>query len=235
MDKEDKTDLDFLEQLPQKDGCPYFPGSAIAIEQKLSTGKLSVAYLARHLGLNLPMILRILHPNALNDVRVRKDLMASASRAAKIRNQHIATIYDLGVIHEHPYLLLEYVAGIPMCERMKQRPYTAAEALPLLIPIADGLSAYWRAGLLHRGVSPKRITIAADGRPLLDIVIMPRERLSGLLLEAHSPFMAGFWAPEEVSEEEQDLDPRSDMFSFGATFYYAVTGRTPFGKGNPEE
>src|SRR6185295_17550518 len=76
--------------------------------------------------------------------------------------------------------------------------------------------------------------IDCDGISKLDIVNLPRVPLDPILIEAHAPYMVGFWPPEEL-KQSKNIDARSDMFSFAASLYYAVTGQSPFGKGSRTE
>lgn len=224
------TETKFLKTLPQQDGKPHMRFGRLRVERKLADGQMSAVYLAQHLGLDLPVILRVMHPETRTRLKSLDALMQSGRQIARVRHQSIATIYDLGFHQEHPYMILQFVSGVPIVERMKVRPYTETEALQLLTPVADGLGAYWRRGLLHRGVCPRRISVASDGVPMLDVVIMARTLVDPVVTQGHVRFMAGFWPPEEL-QSGLSLDPRSDMFSFGASLYYALTGISPFGKG----
>ncbi|GMV80299.1 MAG: hypothetical protein AMXMBFR7_14830 [Planctomycetota bacterium] len=220
-------------RLERVNGKPAMPCGTILIERKLDDRPSGSVFLAQHLGLDRPVILRVMHPEVTARVSDNEALRAWAQRLARVRHENVGTIYDLGKHHDHSYLILEYVLGVPMTERIKVRPYTPAEALMLLTPIANGLAAYWREGVLHRGMSPQRVSITAEGRPMLDLVVLPPRTTDSFMMNLHAPFMAGYWAPEEMALVP-DPDPRADMFSFGACLFYALSGESPYGKGTTE-
>ncbi|MCZ7645793.1 MAG: serine/threonine protein kinase [Planctomycetota bacterium] len=225
-----KTAVDtFIPKLDLLDDKPSMPCGTVVVERLLDVRPSGSNFLAHHVGLDLPVLLRVMHPAVtakLRDIELMRDW---TRRMARVRHRNLATIFDLGVHLDHGYLIMEYVCGVPLCERIKERPYAPDEALRLLAPIADGLAAYWEQDVVHRGVSPHRVYIACDGRSILDLVILPKFSSDVFLRDLHEPWMAGFWAPEEVRRSEE-IDPRTDMFSFGATMYYALTGATPFGE-----
>ena len=224
----------FLRTLPEKDGRRFMPLGSIEVERLLTQTVSAEVYLGRHVGLDQPVQLRVMLAERQGEIRDPLAVWNSCRKTARVRHQNIVTIYDLGEYEGRPYIVMQYVTGVPFTERMKTRPYTEAEALKLLLPIADGLAMYWRHGLVHRGVSPRRINMASDGTPLLDVVVYPRETFEPALKASHAPYMAGFWRPEEI-ENGGAVDPRSDMFSFGATLFYALSDSTPFGMGAHEE
>jgi len=227
---------EFLSKLQQHEGRLFMPQSNLRFEHPLKQGSLSESYLVHHEGFNIPCILRIMKKDVSEQLGTEMDagFEKACQQYAAIRHPSITAMYDIGVFADYEYVLLEYVAGVPLLERIKERPLRDCEALKLMWPIADGLAALWRADYVHRGCSPMRVLIAPDGTPKLDMVVLPRIALNPLLIEAHAPFMAGFWPPEEL-RQSTDVDARSDMFSFGASLYYAVTGVSPFGKGSRTE
>jgi eukaryotic-like serine/threonine-protein kinase len=230
----DKTGI--LSKLIEREGRLFMPQSHVRFEHLLRRSALSESYLVHHEGLNLPCILRVMKPEIAEqfDEEADEGFSRACQQYARVRHPSITAMYDIGEYAGMDYVIIEYVTGIPLTERIKDRPLTDVEALKLMTPIADGLAALWRVDYIHRGVSPLRVLIASDGTPKLDLVVLPRIALNPLLIEAHSPFMAGFWPPEEL-RQSTDIDARSDMFSFGASFYYAVTGMSPFGKGSRTE
>ena len=152
-----------------------------------------------------------------------------------MRHESITAIYDVGLQMGYPFTCIEYVAGVPLTERVRNHPLTPAETIELFSPIAQGLAALWRHDVVHRGVSPYGVLIDNAGVPkLTDMVILPRVSLEKFLIDAHKPYMAGFWPPEELNHSA-DIDSRSDIFSFGASMYFALTGQSPYGIGKTDE
>ncbi len=162
------------------------------------------------------------------------ELQKAVRKYALVRHANLTGIFMIGNHDGHQFTVNELVSGVPLRERIQERPLNESDALKLMVPIAEGLFTLWQSDVIHRGVSPYRIIVDNDGNPKLDIVILPRVPLNSLLIEAHAPFMAGFWPPEEL-RQSTDIDARSDMYSFGAALYYALTGTSPFGTGSRTE
>jgi serine/threonine protein kinase len=224
-----------LDVLPKRDGKPIMSLGNIRVEHVLRQGQLSETYLAYDEGLDIPVLLRVMNPRIREQLGEQAyiDLLNCARQYAHVRHPSITGIYNIGILGEYRFTVLEYVAGIPLNDRIQSRPFTEQQALKIMVPIAEGLAALWRNDYVHRGVSPLRIIVDNDV-PKLDMVVLPRTPLNPILIEAHAQFMAGFWPPEEL-RQSPDIDSRSDMFSFGASLYYAVTGVSPFGKGSRTE
>ncbi|HLX63948.1 MAG TPA: serine/threonine-protein kinase [Planctomycetota bacterium] len=226
----------FLESLPLTDGKPTIAISTLTVERKLRDSQFAEIFLAHHDGLDIPVLLRVIKPGVAEqiDSRIVDDLHRSIREYAKIRHTNLTAVYDVGFYKGQRYNVIEFSSGVPLNERLKERPLSECDALKILNPIADGLFALWRADYIHRGVSPARILVDSEGVPKLDVVNLPRIALDPALIEAHAPYMAGFWPPEEL-KQSRNIDERSDMFSFGATLFCAVTGQSPFGKGSRTE
>jgi len=219
----------FLRSLPEDEGQRVFYGCGVTIDRKLSEGALSNSYLGTHLGLNHPVIVRVMKPEfsrALGETTA-KGLLETCRQYARVRHESLTAVYDVATCEDHRVVVIEYVSGVPLMERIRSRPLNEVETLRIFVPIAEALAALWRADFMHRGVSPHRIRVDNDGIPKLDVVILPRIPLEKMLTAAHKPFMAGFWPPEEL-KGALDIDPRSDIFSFGASMFFALTGQTPY-------
>ena len=230
------TSISFQSLLPTQGEHAYMPLNYIEIEHPLVKRQLSESYLAYHPGLDLHVELRVLKPEIRDQLGPKGfgELSKYCRQYARVRHPNLTAMFDVGNFQGFPYTVNEYVTGIPLHERIKERPLNEGEALKIMVPIADGLAALWKNDFVHRGVSPHRVLISGDGVPKLDVVILPRVPLDPLLIEAHAPFMAGFWPPEEL-RQSANIDARSDMFSFGAALYYALIGTSPFGKGSRTE
>ena len=233
---EPSTSTTFQSMLSVRDGHYIMPLGELRVEQVLNRGHLSESYLAYHEGLDLRVELRVIKPEVFAQIGpfVDEELTKACRKYARIRHPNITALYDMGRCHGRRYITSEYLTGVPLNERIKERPLSEAEALKLMTPIAEGLGELWKNDYIHRGVSPLRVLINSDGIPKLDIVILPRVPLEPVLIEAHAAYMAGYWPPEEL-RQSNNIDSRSDMFSFGASLYYALTGSSPFGKGSRTE
>lgn len=212
--------------LPKSPTGPKLDLGPVVIESKLLETPLSVSYLGTHVGLNVPVVVRVMHPEIKPLLKDFDRLIQESRSLGRIRHANIAGVLDVGEIEDHAYMVLEYIAGVPLVERIKHRPLREAQALALLIPVAEGLSELWRNGLVHRAVSPHIIHIQQDGDAKLDMTILRRNYAAPQFKQALAANHAAYWSPEEI--RNQPVDASSDMWSFGATLYHTVTGKLPF-------
>ncbi|HYG75750.1 MAG TPA: serine/threonine-protein kinase [Planctomycetota bacterium] len=214
----------FLSVLPIEDGKPTLSLNSVLIESKIFESSIGGIFLGQHTGLRIPVVVRVLHPCVRAQLRDYERFISETRKMCLARHPNVACIYDLGEYKNHTFAVCEYLEGIPLMERIKSAPLTQGQALTLLMPIAEGLCEYWRRGLVHRCVSPQSIKIGAD--PKLDVSFLRRHYTDPQFKEFVTPVMAPYWSPEEV--RNQPVDPSSDMWSFGATLFHAITGKTPF-------
>ena len=216
----------FLSLLPKVDGKPKIEIGSVLIESKLFEGPLGGSFLGHYSGLGVPVVVRVLHPRVKAQLKEYHRFEHETRKLGQVRHSSIAGVLDTGEHHGHPYIVIEYVSGIPLTERIKTRPLSEAHALDLLLPLAEGLRELWRKGHVHRGVCPDIIHIQPDGTVKMDLTVLRRNytdpQFKSYLAPVHSPY----WAPEEL--RGQAVDPTADMWSFGATLYHAVTGKLPF-------
>ena len=216
----------FLPTLPRVHGKPLLSLGSVSLDSKLYESPFSVGYLGTHQGLNIPVVVRMLHPRMKSMLKDFNKFVDETRRLSLIRHANIVGVLDVGEYENIHFVVQEYAAGVPLAERINLRPLGEAHALALLIPVAEGLAEFWRNGLVHRGVSPHIIHIAHDGSAKMDLTAL-RRNYTDPQFKAHlAPNHAPYWSPEEL--RNQPVDPSSDMWSFGATLYHAVTGRTPF-------
>lgn len=221
-------DESFLQRLPYKNGVYQLDCSRVTLESKLEDALFGRSYLGYHVGLRQPVVVRVYPAETSQRPLDYERFMEDVRRVARVRHPSIAGLYDAGEHLNHPYFIMEYVAGVPLAERIKALPLPPAQAVHVLLPVAEGLGELWRHGFVHRNVSPLYITLPADGVAKLDVkTILPRLPIDTASKRYLTPVMAPYWSPEEVGGEGR-IDGRSDMWSFGAVLYQAVTGRIPF-------
>ncbi|MCW8131342.1 MAG: serine/threonine protein kinase [Planctomycetota bacterium] len=228
-------DESFLRRLPLRDGAYRLDYGAVSIDSKLEDALYGRSYLGYHAGLKQPVIVRVYPPETRQRPHEYERFMDDVRRVARVRHPSIAGIYEVGEHLGHPFFIMEYVSGVPLAERIKALPMPAAQAVNVLLPLAEGLCEIWRHGFVHRNVSPLYICLPSDGPAKLDVkTILPRMPIDTHSKRYLTPIMAPYWSPEEVSGESR-IDGRADMWSFGAVFYHAVTGRIPFNGSSLEQ
>lgn len=163
--------------------------------------------------------------------RTRARLAREVEATARLRHPHIVALLDSGEAQGRPFLVTELVEGPSLAARAKATPpLPAEEAVRLMRQVAEAVATAHEAGVLHRDLKPHNVLIDRDGRAkvldfglarLLDVA-------SDLTREGTTIGTLAFMPPEQVGAGGQPLDERCDVYSLGATLYYALTARTPF-------
>ncbi len=223
---------------------------AYEVVGELGAGGMGTVYLARDLHLNRTVAIKVLPDGFQRDPERLKRFQREAEMLAKVHHPNVATLFDYDrETNDAPrYLVMEYVAGETLDERLKRGTLTATEALPLFRQIAEALQAAHAQGVIHRDLKPSNVKITPDGTvKVLDFGLAKSTAQELNLAEAAStgslngkttspltltqPQMIlgtpGYMSPEQVRGERL-LDQRTDWWSFGCMLYEALSGRNPF-------
>ncbi|MFO0658849.1 MAG: serine/threonine-protein kinase [Polyangiaceae bacterium] len=197
---------------------------------RVGGGGMSDVWLARHVTLAVPLIVKTLRSDLGGDEDRFSRLMNEARLMARVRSHRVVRAIDLGITNETPYLVQEYIDGIDVNEIDKRRRRALGLGLPLWFvsevigDVAQGLHAAHQTGVIHRDVKPSNVFFSPGlGIKLGDFGIAtakgatPGSEISGTL---------SFMAPEALRGEP--LDRRADIFALGATAYDLRYGRSPF-------
>jgi eukaryotic-like serine/threonine-protein kinase len=224
------------------------------IEAMVGAGGMSEVYRARDTRLDRAVALKILRSQTSIDGSDRERLQREARASSALSHPNICAVYDIGVCGEQPFLVMEYLEGKTLRERLREAPLTLEELLRWAVQIADALDAAHTRGILHRDIKAANVFVTKRGEAkVLDFGIAqvmqrssesePDEEvehqhpLAGL--PAAAPQGEGavgtvaYMSPEQVRREP--LDARSDLFSFGVLLYEMSTGTMPFSGANTED
>lgn len=200
----------------------------------LGVGGMGEVYLAEHLRLEKRVAVKVLPPRWGSSDSVAR-FLKEARTGSRIEHPNVVTIHDVGQAGDLYYIVMQYVEGRNLAELLEaqQGPLAWRSALRLTRLAAAGVQAVHKQGLIHRDIKPSNIMLASDSRVLLmDFGLVREESESDL---THSGRVVGtpqFMSPEQCRGKA--LDPRSDVYSLGATLYCLLTGRAPF-QGNTRE
>ncbi len=151
-----------------------------------------------------------------------------ARLAATLNHPHVVSVFDLVEEQDHHWLVMEYVEGESLAERIRSSgPLDHASAANIMWQVADALAAAHRAGITHRDVKPSNIMVSADGQAKLTDFGIARAQADATLtqtgLVTGSP---AYLAPEVASGA--GASAASDVWSLGATLFHALTGAPPY-------
>src|ERR1700681_546598 len=215
------------------------------IVSKIGAGGMGEVYLADDTRLHRKAALKVL-PNevASNQDRMRR-FEQEAQAAAALNHPNIAHIYEIGESDGVNFIAMEFIDGVTLREKIHQERTELRKLLRYLQHAAEGLAKAHAAGIVHRDLKPDNIMITRDGHAkildfgLAKLVEQPPvpggdsgEAATAVMQQHSTPGVimgtVGYMSPEQAQGKTNEIDQRSDIFSFGCILYEAVTGKKPF-------
>jgi len=204
------------------------------VAEKIGAGGMGEVYRGHDEHLDREVAIKVLPSGTLADERSRKRFRKEALALSKLNHPNIATIYDFDTQLGIDFLVMEYIQGITLNEKLAVRPLSEREVLRLGTQLAEGLSAAHERGVIHRDLKPPNLRVTSDGRlKILDFGLAKlqpaitanavTESLSGA--ESISGTLS-YMAPEQILGEE--IDQRTDIHAAGVVLYEMATGKQPF-------
>ncbi len=219
-----------------------FPGLGLGhyrILRKIGGGGAGVVYEAEDLSLGRHVALKFLRDDALQDHQAMKRFQREARAASALNHPNICTIYEINKRDRRSFIAMELLKGQTLKQCIKGKPLPADKVVELAIQVADGLDAAHAEGIVHRDIKPTNIFVTFHGEAkILDFGLVKLTTALGPDLSSmpttseltSTPGSAigtlTYMSPEQVRGEE--LDSRTDLFSFGAVLYEMTTGVMPF-------
>ncbi len=195
----------------------------------LGGGGMGVVLKARDTSLQRVVAVKLLAPHMAASGTARKRFVREAQAAAAVRDEHVVSIHAVQGAGPIPYLVMEYINGVTLDERIKQRgPVELKENLRIGLQIADGLAAAHKHGLVHRDVKPANILLE-NGVERVKITDFGLARAVDDASLTQSGVIAGtpmYMSPEQAQGGR--VDQRSDLFSLGSIRSAGCTGHAPF-------
>ncbi len=196
-------------------------------------------YTARDTRLGRTVAVKVL-PEHLGSPEARQRFEREAKTISSLSHSHICALYDVGRQGDVDYLVMEYLEGETLAERLARGPLSIPQALRVGVEISSALDAAHRQGIVHRDLKPGNVMITKSGAKVLDFGLArilkpagPDENLTAAATEANDLTREGtllgtlaYMAPEQV--EGKPADARTDIFALGIVLYEMVTGRKAF-------
>ena len=209
------------------------------IVSKLGGGGMGAVYDAEDTRLGRHVALKFIPEELVHDRKALDRFFWEARAASQLNHPGICTIHDIEDSDGHPFIVMEKLEGVSLKERMMGKPMELEQILDIGIAVSDALAACHAKGIIHRDIKPANIFITNSGQvKILDFGVAklsPGARgdasLDDPLTMAGDIFgTAVYMSPEQARGEE--LDPRTDIFSFGVMLYQMATGQRPFAGAN---
>jgi eukaryotic-like serine/threonine-protein kinase len=208
----------------------------------VGAGGMGEVYKARDTRLDRTVAIKVLHVQFAADPQFRERFEREAKAISQLSHPHICTLHDVGRQDGIDYLVMEYLEGQTLAERLGKGALPLDQALQYAIQITDALDKAHHQGIVHRDLKPGNIMLTKSGAKLLDFGLAKLKAgaapasLSALsaLPTQDSPMTAQgtiigtlqYMAPEQL--EGKDVDARTDIFAFGSIIYEMATGKKAF-------
>jgi TolA-binding protein len=209
------------------------------VREPLGTGGTAVVYRAEDLALRREVVLKFLSAHNADHGTLAR-FQHEARTASSLNHPNICTIYEIGEHEGRHFLAMELLDGDVLGQVIGGRPLDVSRLVDLATQVADALDAAHAEGIVHRDVKPANIFVTRRGQvKLLDFglaVLMPRRGASRSSVVASMSSTGGtvpYMSPEQARADE--VDHRTDLFSFGVVLYEMATGRRPFTGATPIE
>jgi serine/threonine protein kinase len=206
----------------------------------IGAGGMGEVYKARDTRLDRIVAIKVLPPHLADRAELRERFEREAKTIASLNHPHICTLYDTGRQDDIDFLVMEYIEGETLAQRLAKGPLPLEQVMRYAIEIADALDKAHRKGITHRDLKPGNIMLTKSGTKLLDFGLAklkqdaapatPESQLvtmkGGVTGEGTILGTLHYMAPEQV--EAKEVDARTDIFAFGAVVYEMATGKKAF-------
>ena len=199
---------------------------------RIGAGGMGEVYRARDEHLDRDVAIKVLAPETFSDDSARKRFRKEALALSKLNHPNIATIHDFDTQQGIDFLVMEFVPGVTLSERIASRPLPEKEFTRLGLQLVEGLAAAHEQRVIHRDLKPNNLRLTPDGRlKILDFGLAKLAHSATPEAETESQTGDGagtlpYMSPEQLRGEP--VDERSDIWAAGTVLYEMATGRSAF-------
>ena len=221
------------------DSIVHHPVGPYRILLHLGSGGTGEVYLAQDSRLGRKVALKILPKFFTRDEQRVRGFKQEARAASALNHPNIITIHEIGETEGRHFIATEYVEGETLRQRLVRSRMSLTEVLDVVAQVASGLAAAHQAGIVHRDIKPENIMLRRDGYVkvldfgLAKLIEAPfsNDSQAPTQIAAHTDPGTVMGTPNYMSPEQargQNIDARTDIFSFGVVIYEMIAGRVPF-------
>jgi len=197
------------------------------ILEKLGEGGMGIVYKAHDSELDRAVAMKFLPQYLTSDAAEKERFHHEARAASALNHPNISTIYEIKEFESQIYLAMEYVEGKTLKQLIEADPLPIKKALDTAIQVCDGLGAAHEKGVVHRDIKSDNIMVTPKGQvKIMDFGLAKVKGATKLTKAGSTLGTAAYMSPEQAQGEE--VDQRSDIFSFGVVLYELLTSKLPF-------
>ncbi len=207
-------------------------GKDYRVLEEIGRGGMAVVYLVEHQTLQKKFAAKVLSAEHASSDEARARFTQEAHAASQLDHENIVTISDFGITpDQRPFYVMELLRGRTLMDRIEEGPMSIEEVVAVSVPVARALAHAHAEGVIHRDVKPENVFLVqrSQGRwsvKVLDFGIAKVTTNPALTKMGQALGSPMFMAPEACRGD--DVDQRSDLYSFGILLYVMLTGRVPF-------
>lgn len=210
-----------------------------SIVRRLGIGGMGSVWLAEHTVMNRPVAIKVIRPDLLSRPGAADRFLREVRAAARLHHPNIVTAFDAEQVGDSCLLVMEYVPGETLGDRLQSGPLPIPEACRAIRDAARGLAVAHKAGLVHRDVKPHNLIRDSDGTTKVldfglagvgagEVIAANGEGLTGAGMVVGTP---AYIAPEQIVDPHS-ADARADIYGLGCTLYHLLSGKPPVPEGS---
>ena len=197
------------------------------ITEKLGLGGMGVVYKAFDTKLERDVALKLLRPEAMGDPAAKERFIREARAASALNHPNITTIYEIDEWHGQDFICMEYVEGETVKKKIQSGQMSMDDVLNIATQTAEALQEAHEHDVIHRDIKSENIMVTPKGQvKVMDFGLAKLKGVGGLTKNGTTMGTISYMSPEQARGE--DVDHRTDIWSFGVVLYEMITGQLPF-------